>query len=383
LRRVLYVNASGELAGAEIMLVDLVARLERARWEPLVVLPDAGALSAALDGVGVPWRVWPLATLRARRELTSPAALVRAGLRLPRSALALARLIRREGVALVHTNSSAVLDGALAARLAGVPHVWHVRELVRGPWFALRPVVRALSARVLCTSRAVAAHVGGPGAGLVVVPDGVACRAASAFPQGAHTPPRAWPWPPGAPVVGMIARINGLKGHDDFIEAAARVRAHFPEARFVIGGGALPAYAALEHALHARARELGLADVAFLGTLTRDEVQAVLAGLNVFVMPSRVVEGFGIAALEAIAEGVPVVATGGGPEEFVTPGETGLLIPRGDPAALADAVGALLADPARAQMLGRAGQARVCREFTLERHVATVEAVYRELVSER
>lgn len=376
--RILCVNASGHIAGAEAMLVDLLAGLDRARFTPLVLLPVEGELSAALRTAGIEARSWPLAAFRSRRELRSPAAVARLGRALPASVRAMARLIRAEGIGLVHTNSSVVLDGALAARRAGVPHLWHVREVLerpRGAWPLLRRLIPALSSRVLCVSPAVARHFGRlPGRlarRLEVVPDGVATA------RFAVPPRRAWPWPADAPVVGTVGRINGHKGQEDVLRAAALVCERVPAARFVLAGGALPAYADVAASLRRLAGELGLTDrVLFLGHQRRDEVAGVLAGLDVFVMPSRIVEGFGLAALEAMAAGLSVVGTDVGVGELVRDGVDGLVTPRGDHVALAAAITRLLVDPLLARRLGRAGQARARSEFAIERHVEAVEGFY-------
>ncbi len=383
--RVLCVNASGHFAGAEAMLVDLLAGLDRARFAPLVLLPFDGELAAALRAAGVDARTWPLAAFRSRRELRSPAALARLARALPASVRAMTDLVRAERIGLIHTNSSVVLDGALAARRAGISHLWHVREVLerpRGAWPMLRRLIPALSSRVLCVSPAVSRHFGPLPAPLArrleVVPDGVAMARFS-------TPGRrSWPWPADAPVVGTVGRINGHKGQEDVLRAAALVRERVPAARFVLAGGALPAYADVDASLRRLAGELGLTDrVLFLGHQRRDEVAHVLAGLDVFVLPSRVVEGFGLAALEAMAAGLAVVGTDVGVGGLVRNGVDGLVTPRGDHVALAAAITRLLVDPLLAKRLGRTGQARARAEFAIERHIQAVERLYTEAAGER
>ncbi|MGE5236411.1 MAG: glycosyltransferase family 4 protein [Acidobacteriota bacterium] len=382
MKRVLCINATGHFAGAEAMLVDLVARLDRSRWDPLVLVPFEGELSGELGRLGVECRVWPLAALRTRRELRSPAAFARLGRQLPSSVTALVGLMQRERVALVHTNSSVVLDGALSARLAGLPHVWHVREVLSRPraaWSVLRWLIVGLSARVLCVSQGVADHFGVmPRAmrrRLDVVHDGVADP--GSLPGWADA--RSGAGQP--PVVGMVGRINGHKGQEDFLRAAAILRTRHPSARFVLVGGALPAYERLADQLRRLAVELGVSGcVVFMGQQPRGEVRRLLASFSVFVMPSRVVEGFGLAALEAMAAGLPVVGTEAGARELVRDGREGLLVPRRDPDALAAAVDSLLTSPMLARRLGQEGQRRALTELTIERHVEKVESIYEQLL---
>lgn len=379
-RRVLFVSATGYFAGAEVMLLELLTHLDRQNWQPLVVLPFAGPLSAALDGAGIPWQVWSLAAPHTRQALASPAAVARLGGRLPFSAGALARWLRSQDVSLVHTNSSAVLDGALAARLARVPHVWHVRErlpLGRRAGAAWGRLVVGLADRVICISRAVQAQTGvwRNHPRVVIVPDGFDPQAL--VPRRSAVEMRAELGVGNAPTVGMVGRISPIKGHQVFLDAAAQLAVAWPEVRFVIVGGALPAYAPLHAALQAQAATGPLAGrVIFTGERPRVGVIDLMPALDVLVMPTVTMEGFGLVALEAMALGVPVVATHGGPDDFVTDGVTGCLIPAGHADALAAAVSGLLADPARARQLAQAGQKHVRQTLTLAAHVARVVEVY-------
>lgn len=379
-RRVLYVSATGYYAGAEVMLRELLTHLDRQRWQPLVVLPFVGPLSVALDEAGIPWQVWPLAAPRTRQALSSPAALARLSVRLPVSAGSLARWLRVQGVSLVHTNSSAVLDGALAARLARVPHVWHVRERLplgeraRAAWGRL---VVGLADRVICISRAVQAQtpVWRSHPRVVIVPDGFDPQAL--VPRRGVEEVRAALGLGEAPLVGMVGRISPVKGHQVFLDAAAQLAQMGSQARFVIVGGALPAYAPLQAALQARAAAPPLAGrVIFTGELPRADVVDLMPALDVLAMPTVTMEGFGLVALEAMTLGVPVVATHGGPDDFVTDGVTGRLIPAGRADALAAAVSDLLADAAAARQLGQAAQIHVRQTLTLAAHVARIGEVY-------
>jgi glycosyltransferase involved in cell wall biosynthesis len=112
-------------------------------------------------------------------------------------------------------------------------------------------------------------------------------------------------------------------------------------------------------------------------------VPDLLEACDVFALPSRH-EGLGVAALEAMARGRPVVASAvGGLAEVVVANETGILVPPGDAAALAAALERLIADPALARRLGAAGAKRVAEHFRAEQMVAAYEALYREILAER
>lgn len=204
------------------------------------------------------------------------------------------------------------------------------------------------------------------GTGGVVVPNGVDL----AEPGMGPTSPDAGPRPPGAPAVVALGRVQHVKGFDLLLRAFARADLP-PGTRLVIGGEgeALPPLKTL-------ASDLGLADrVDFPGRLSRPQVAAVLARASVFVVPSRL-EAFGIVVLEGWRAGIPVIATNrGGPGEFVTHGQDGLLVDPEDVAALAEALARVVRDPATGSRLGAAGADRV-RDFTWTSTAARYVDVY-------
>lgn len=172
-------------------------------------------------------------------------------------------------------------------------------------------------------------------------------------------------------LVGLVGRICRQKGIDLFVEAAERLCAGHPQAAFVVAGDAEDA--GLRRDLGQRIDAAGLGErIVFAGH--REDMADVLAALDLLAAPSRW-EGFGLMLAEAMAAGVPVVASDVGGIPSVV-GGAGRLVPAEDPAALAAALGALLRDPAEREALRRAGLARAER-FDWERSAAEVEAVYR------
>jgi glycosyltransferase involved in cell wall biosynthesis len=177
-------------------------------------------------------------------------------------------------------------------------------------------------------------------------------------------------------LVGVVARVVAIKGQDVFLRAAARLRDVCPQARFlVVGDGAF------RPACEALAAELRLGDsVRFLGW--RRDIPSVLSSLDLVVLPTTMdFEGTPVALIEAQAAGRAVVATDvGGVAEVVRPGETGLLVPPKDPAALADAIRRLIADRDLRNMLGREGQRLVQERHPRDLMVAETEQYYLELL---
>lgn len=181
------------------------------------------------------------------------------------------------------------------------------------------------------------------------------------------------------PAIGIVGRLQPWKNQHVFLRAVPSILQRHPRARFFVIGGTPGGFSAgYPSELRALATELGVADhVTFMGQ--RDDVPALLAGLDVFVMASDA-EPFGLVTVEAMAAGVPVVATrAGGTPEIVAHERTGLLVPVGDARALADAVVRYLADPAWAGSIARSAREDARRRFSMERFVTDVEDLVLEL----
>ena len=219
---------------------------------------------------------------------------------------------------------------------------------------------------------------------VTVVPYGVDLQRFA--PRAARSPKRARRSDSaGDPVVlGTASRLSPEKGLRYLIEAFAELRRRFGE-RIVlrIAGDTTPAPGGRERArLEALAQRLGVAEaVEFRGWVEHEQVPAFLAGLDVFVLPSTY-EGFGVAAVEAAATALPVVASDiHGIPDVVRDGETGLLVPAKDAAALASAIGRLVEDGELRRRLGAAGRAYVAQRYDWNANAAQMELIYGRLLS--
>jgi glycosyltransferase involved in cell wall biosynthesis len=184
-----------------------------------------------------------------------------------------------------------------------------------------------------------------------------------------------WCVGPSDPVILVVGALVHRKGHAGLLEAAHLLQAAGLRVCYAFCGDG-----ECRGDLERQAERLGLSRaVHFMGW--RGDVPRLLAGADAVAVPS-LHEGLGVAALEAMAAGRPVVASRtGGLAEVVSQGETGWLVPPGDPRELAQAIAAAVRDPARAKLYGTAGRARVSREYGMERMVADNAALYRTLVA--
>lgn len=180
---------------------------------------------------------------------------------------------------------------------------------------------------------------------------------------------------PDAPLVGVVGRLVADKGQDDLLRAAPSILARHPKTRFVLAGTGTA-----EPALRDLAGRLGVAgSVLFLGF--RDDVPRITAGLDLAVLPSVDCDASPTVVKEALACGVPVVATDiGGAKEIIRQGETGLVVPPRDPARLGAAILTLLDDRTRARQMGRLGSEDVRARFSPDRLAEETLKVYEGVI---
>jgi glycosyltransferase involved in cell wall biosynthesis len=379
-RRVVYLDHTARMSGGEIALLRLLPHLSGV--EAHVILAEAGPFADALEAQGISVEVIPMpAQARGATRGTmrfgalSPRAIVGSATYTVR----IARRLRALRPDLVHTNSlKAGVYGGVAARSAGVPQVWHVRDRIAPDYLPRQAVVviRFLIARLasgcIANSQATLRTVGTPGRAVVltsVVPE-VTQRSPASPTRDQH----------GATVFGIVGRLAEWKGQDVFLRAFAGAFPSGDQRAVVIGsamfGGEDEHYGA---ALIDLVGELGIADrVKFRGF--RDDVSAELAGMDVMVHASTVPEPFGQVVVEGMASGIAVIASAaGGPLEIITPGINGELFPPGDVESLAALLVELDADPARRARLGEAGIRRSL-DFRPEPVAAGVQRFYEQVL---
>jgi len=383
-KRILFVDHTATLGGGEVALLNLTRALSQGHYEPVVLLFSEGPLVRRLAEAGIECHVMPMpgGVIHARKDELGGGTLLR--IRDVASTLSFARdvtrFMRRSNVALVHTNSlKSDLIGGLAARLARLPLVWHVRDRIADDYLpakvakAFRMLCRVMPTRVIAISDAVRQTLGNDPR-VRVVHDGTPMPAEA-------TPGRS----DGRTLVGLVGRISPWKGQDVFLRAASIVRRQFPAARFQIIGSALfgKREQEFEQSLHDLVAAEGIAGaVEFTGF--RKDVADLIARLDVLVHASKTGEPFGQVIIEGMAAAKPVIGTrGGAVPEIIVEGETGLLVPMGDAAQMAEAICALLADPERARRMGLAGRTRVAEHFSIQNTARGVQAVYDDLLAPR
>jgi glycosyltransferase involved in cell wall biosynthesis len=355
--RVVFVNHTSTMSGAEMVLCDAVGPWRGAT----AFLFEDGPLATALRERG-------LAVVRARhgsglsslRRDGSPWRAIPLAGRLAATILALARTAKAHDVVYANSQKAFVLS-ALAAALVRRPLIWHLHDILDPAHFGAAQrglqvrLANAFAARVVVPSQAAAdafVAAGGRRDLIEIVPNGLDLDGEPGDPAALRTSLGL----PHGPLVGVFSRLAPWKGQHVVLEALARS----PGTACIVAGTALFGEDAYANGLHARAAERGLADrVHFLGQ--RGDVTRLMRAVDAVIHPSIAPEPFGRTLVEAMLVGTPVIATDtGAAAEILDRGAAGTLVPPGDAGALADAIARVLSAPpglsaqvARAQATAR------------------------------
>jgi glycosyltransferase involved in cell wall biosynthesis len=366
--RVVELLATGTNGGAQEHVLNLVTRLDRARYDVSVLSLSNGAAVRRLERTGI--------SVCALDDMDDDAAI---------EAVAAHLAAVKADVVHNHMYRAEVVGTQAAWRLAAArrprPYVVSTVHSSRVRSDEDKEVLRQLTPRMdhlIAVSRAIVRKIGDEGragAPVDLIYNGVDLTR-YAEPDICGTLHAEYPIPLGSPIVGVVARLEPEKGHPTLLEAWPTVLASVPSAHLLIVGEGTQ-----QRALEAQAAALGLeSSVTFTGR--RDDVPAVTAALDVAVLPSYR-EAQGLSILEAMALSRPVVASAvGGIPEMIEDGQTGLLVPPREPRALAAAIVRLLTDHPFADTLAKAAQNLVHDRFCVELMVRAIETIYDESVAD-
>jgi len=379
--KILYVSHSPFLYGAESCLATLIQYLDSEAFEPVVIVPAEGPLKERLDALGVKsyfYKAEWWAKNEDRISFGESGNIARIQ--------ELVEIINQEKPDIVHSNTSVIWDGAVAAMITGTRHVWHIHEILRGQpsITALLPLPLLYKTIELCSEKVVAVSSEVRGelaefinpAKMLVIHNGIdATRFESASDRSFR---EEMGFGENAIVALTVASIKKGKGIDNLIEAAAKVRQRGGDVNFVIAGkGSSEAVAELKNKVD---RHQLTEHVHFLGH--RTDVPRLLAGADLFVLPS-LKEAFPLVVLEAMASGKPVVATDcGGTTEMIVDGASGFVVPVNDPGALAEKILEIATAPERMNAMGESALKRFNEHYRADIYAQNFAALYREVLKE-
>lgn len=383
---VFFIHQSSEMYGSDKVLLYLTQGLKsRGEFHPVVVVPELGPLQTALLASGVEVHVGEVAKIS--RAVFTPLGVMRLLWQTLKGIRSLDQIAAGRQVVVVHSNTLAVLSGAIWALVRRKKHLWHVHEIILSPKLASRifpMLVNRLSDRAMSNSTLTERW-------LVTAEPSLAARSVVVFnglpkiQSPSATSIQAFRTSIGAMdadvVVTLAGRISRWKGQELLLAAGTELkrRGHLGSLRFVIVGGPAPGLEKLQDQLKAQAAAGGISErCSFMPFI--DDIWPVWFGTDIAIVPSTEPEPFGMVAIEAMAAGVPVIAAKhGGLLDILVHEETGLLFKPRNVSALADAIQRLADDEAFRKRLGIAGAKRQAELFSADSQVERTTGVYRDM----
>jgi glycosyltransferase involved in cell wall biosynthesis len=372
-RRILFVAHSALQGGAELCLDTLLRELDKAKYNLTVIFPQHGPMAESARALGARVEVWPLAWWMSMRISLQYCKNFLVNLV---SVLRLVWYLKRHRIDLVYSNSSVVFGAAWAARIAGVPHVWHVHEVLAPghmtspvlPLRVIKRLIRSLSRRIIFeSSSSQSAYLAGQEDDRTCVVYN--CVRFAGLPRMGREAGRARLGIRSEDrVVAFVGRFSERKNPLLLVRAACRI-ADRTNVRFLFVGDG-PLHQELLHTIAA----LGLSDCSHVVSFQED-ITWVIELLDVLVLPSQQ-ESFGMVLVEAAAYGKPTIATRTeGPREIVVDGVTGLLVEPNNDAELARKLEYLLGDEAIRRQMGKAAAQRAQDLFSASKYAHKIEQV--------
>jgi len=377
---ILATNGS-ELGGGDIALRNLAVNMKPEEWRMIMVYPHPGPISLDLEQKG--FKVYYFDDLDIMARGLGKTYIFKFLARLVKSTLFFIRLIKKERIALVHTNSSALLSPGLAAFFCRVPHVWQVREIIERPWWIrsfLRLFMPRLAHRIICVSSQ-AAKLFSPAViakKVTVVNDGVDLKLFYPRPDVPAIKVQLG-IPDDRLVIGYCGRLIRRKGVAVLIDSLESLLDKGYNLHLLIIGVIVPKYRDQAEEIQ---RRLAAGSLKQRHTLLLEvkDVARYLSPSDMVVQPSIEPEGFGLTALEAMALGKPVIATPlGGPLDLIKPGQNGLFAGPGDSRDLAQKIEELINDKDLRQRLGTQALEIVRQNFDAALVSKRVGLVYQKL----
>ena len=387
LKNILFIHQSADLYGSDRVLLSLVKELNPSKYCPIVLLPCDGPLLEELKNANIEVHIIPIAKLS--RSILSVKGLLSLPLVAIRSIRSIDRILKGRRVSLVHSNTLAILSGALWSRWRKVLHVWHVHEIIVRPRLVVAVyslLLRFFADTIVCNSYATETNLLARSRSLEVKSTVVWNGLESSFIRrkgDSKIYREQLGINDGDVLVALVGRINSWKGQQVLVSAANLLFDRgYRNIRYLIVGSPPSGQGHFLDSLK-DAIELSPAKNDFILRGFIPDIWQVWEACDIAVIPSTEPEPFGMVALEAMSAGKPVIAANhGGLTEIVSDRETGFLVDSQNKEDFALKIRELVDDENLRKKLGREGELRYLRYFTLESYITNMEKVYESSVDQ-
>lgn len=369
-KNILYVNHVSKISGSEVSLINLIKGLDKNQFNPYLLSPEYGILTEELEKLDV-----KIIKANLPREF-------RKNLRFLPDIIKLFKLVKNYKIDLIHANSFvAGYSIALVAKLAGIPLITHIRDIVYPEFFNLKVESRLLkmSNTFICISKAVEQNLlinGFDIKKIQVIYNGVNTKLFN--PSSDENTEELLPTMNNGLKFGLIGQVIEWKGHEDFIDAISILSNKGYKANFYIIGSPLFNDSSYLEFLINRTKLLGIGNTVKFIPFQKN-VLPLMKSLDVIVCPSWN-EPFGRVIIEAMSLAKTVIATKmGGPLEIINNDRDGILVDPKNPEELSKAFIRLITNKELLINFGYSGRKRVLDMFNIDNHIKEIEKVYKKL----
>lgn len=391
--RIVFIEQDSDIGGAEVNLFYLFKGMSKDLFYPTVIVPYEGPLTERLRQMGIKYHVIPrvkfisTSTYILGRKIFNPFAVLYDLFVFLPTILKLINYLKRERINIVHTNSMlAHIYGAVAAKIAGVPCIWHMQDIV-DPKMVFGLARRALvfiggilPEKIAVISMAVGEMFTGKSIQkLQVVYNGTDTIKFSPEIDGSGIR-KEFNIANDEFVVGIVGRLVIWKGQREFLKAASVIVRKIPKTKFLIVGDTTFGSKQYKEQLYDLACELGIeSKVIFFGC--RDDIPNIIRAMDVMVHASISPEPFGLVIIEGMASGVPVVASNrGGPVEIIENGKDGFLVNPEETDILVGRIIELLGDKSLRDKIAQAARKKIVEYFSVEKFILQFKDIYNNVV---
>ena len=380
---ILFLHAGAEMYGADKVMLDLLKNLDKSKYNPYVILPTEGVLVDALKEAGIKVEVIPYPIMR--RKYFNPVGIIQYGFGLIKYTKLIAKIAKRENIHLIHTNTAAVVEGAMVSKKLKVPQLWSIHEIIVSPKIMFKFTSRLISKRASITitdSQAVKDHLMTSGyfndEDIKVIYNGVDSNRFNPANDSTYLR-EEWNIPDDVKIIGMMGRVNSWKGQHDFLKAANIVMEKNPDVYTVFVGSAFEGEEWRETELAEKITESPYSD-RIRNCGYRTDSEGIYKLYDVFVLPSTNPDPLPTVVLESMSTGKPIIGyKHGGVCEMVKDGHNGLLAEVRNPEDMAEKINELLRDDKLREEMGQNSRERLLNHFSIEAYIKNYSNEYDRL----
>lgn len=386
MNNILFLHAGAEMYGADKVMLDLIRRLDKNKYNPLVILPTDGVLVDELKKENIKVVVMPYPIMR--RRYFNLKGLIQYASGMFEYTNKITKIAKEQRINLIHTNTAATLEGSFVSKKLHIPQLWSIHEIIVSPkimYTVTSKLIAKYSSITITDSKAVKDHLDASGYfkedAVKVIYNGVDSNRFKPDNDCSYLYDE-WNIPKDAKIIGMMGRVNSWKGQADFLKAANIIMSKFPDVYTVFVGAAFEGEEWREKELANAIAQSPYKD-RIINKGYRTDSEGIYKLYDVFVLPSTNPDPLPTVVLEAMATGKPIVGyKHGGVCEMVKDGYNGLLADVRNPEDLAIKIESLLEDNDKRTAMGKNSRKRLLEKFSIEAYVQNYSAEYDRLIKE-